>query len=83
MLAMGLLDDLQSNFLRAVTPIKSQQALENMAVKVGGNLDLAIALALTGNINLATGKRACDLNWLRAAAHVDSQDPRSLSSASL
>jgi hypothetical protein len=72
---MGLLDDLEPNLFRGVSPFQSQQAIETSAMKVAGDLNLAKALALTGNINLATGHGTCDLNWLGTAPLVDPQNP--------
>src|ERR1022692_1551857 len=80
---MRFSDFLEPNLLRGMVPLQSQQTFETTAPEVTGDLNLAKALTLSGNMNCVAGQGTCDLNRLRTATLIDSQNPGRLGSFNL
>jgi len=54
-----------------MSPLESQQAIDAIVQKVPGDLNLAVALTLSENMNGVARHGTCDQDMLRTAALVD------------
>src|SRR5208282_4335571 len=73
-LAMRFRDSLEPNLLRTMSSIESQQPVEAIVLQAPGDLNLAVALTLSENMNRAAGHGTCHRNMLGTAALIDLQD---------
>src|SRR5271157_2788398 len=74
MLAVRFGDSLEPNLLGGMGPLEAQRAIETTVLQVAGDLNLAEALALSGNVNRVASQGTRDLNMLRTAPLIDLQN---------